>query len=627
MCGVCGIYSPQKYQEKTKHLRLMQSLLIHRGPDSQGIYENDHLGLAVCRLSIIDITDSDQPLFNEDKSLILAYNGMIYNFKELRKELKGRGHRFRTKGDGEVILHLYEEKGPECFKFLHGMFALSIFDRKQDSLIIARDHFGIKPLYYHCGPDKFLFSSEIKAVIESGIMKNTIDSDSLNLYLSYNYIPGKKTIYKDLFKLLPGHFLEIKKNLTFKVKPFWRINSQKAPRTNKNLSIKNIKNNLDYLLGESIKKHIQSDVEVGCFLSGGLDSSSIVHFLRKNNIQRLKTFSVIYDNKHYDERIYARSASKTYGTEHMEVECNETAVIQFLENLPKIGDSLVADQSSVSTYLVSRLARKYVKVSLSGEGADELFLGYPTYRANFLYPLFKHCPSAWLDFLEKMVLCFPASDKKVSFDYKLLRFIQGLKFKNIQQAHPYWRTIFPSKDKRAIFKKEILGQINIDNIYKVYYERMDTKDISPGYFANADLTTWLASNSLLKTDIHSMSNSLEVRVPFLYLPLVEYVISLPFNVRFNMLRDKYLLKELMKNRLEHKIIQRKKQGWHMPLASWLRLDFFDYCYDIFNSKHKLFDSFIDRKECINLLIRHKKRKENNSFKIWGLLVLLKHIKA
>ncbi|MFC1666355.1 asparagine synthase (glutamine-hydrolyzing) [Candidatus Omnitrophota bacterium] len=622
MCGICGIYSPERYKEEAGYLSRMHSLLLHRGPDSQGIYESDHVGLAASRLSIVDIINSDQPLFNEDKSLVLVYNGMIYNFKELRSELESKGHLFRTKGDGEVIVHLYEEKGVECFNLLHGMFAMCIFDVKRNVLTLARDHFGIKPLYFYRNSCRFMFSSETRSLIKSGAVTEDIDPEGLNLYFHYNYIPGKRTIYKDLFELLPGHFLQVNNHLRPVVRSFWRPNIYTGKEK---FSAREIIHDVEELMKDSIKRHIQSDVEVGCFLSGGIDSSSIVHFLCQNNHRRLKTFSVGYDNKSYDERPYARLVAEKYKTDHAEIVCREGDVIRFLEDLPEICDSVIADQACVSTYLVSRLASKYVKVCLSGEGGDELFLGYPTYRADFLYRFFKHLPIAGLGSLEKMISFFPSSDKKLNFDYKFLRFIQGAKFRDSKMAHSYWRVIFPFEDKKAILKSDLLDKIDLNSFSDTYYGGPDKKDASLEYLANSDLTSWLTFNNLLRTDVYSMKNSLEVRVPFLYLPLAEYLIKLPFSARFKITESKYLLKKIMTDKLDQRILRQKKQGWHMPIAAWLKSDLFDYCHDIFNAHHRLFDNFINRDECINLLLRHRQRKENNSFKIWGLLVLLKHI--
>ena len=626
MCGICGIYNQKKMGNEAEHLVSMRSLLSHRGPDSVGIYTHTHGGIASCRLSIVDIEGSDQPLFNEDNSLVLVYNGMIYNFIELRNELKAKGHGFNTQGDGEVIIHLFEEKGTDAFNCLHGMFALALFDGRNGTLILARDHFGIKPLYYYYDAHMFLFSSEIQAIKQTGLIKNELDFEGLNLYFSYNYIPGERTVYKNLFELLPGHFLKVDTHFSIQLYPFWKLKAISSHMRN-SLSFDEIKNDVNNLLQESIKKHMYTDVEAGCFLSGGLDSSSLVHFITQYNHRPLRTFSIGYNNKSYDERKFARLVSQEYGTEHVELICSENDVIQFLEMLPEIGDVPLGDQAIVSTYLVSRLAHQHVKVCFSGEGADELFIGYQTYTANYLYPIFQYCPNVFLNCIEKLMDLFPVSDKKVSFDYQMLRFIQGLKFKNLVHAHPYWRVIFPQDEKRGLLKTNVLEDITMSDMYTIYYERISGGETTPEYFSNADLTGFLLFNNLLRTDMYSMRNSLEVRVPFLYIPLVEYVTQLPFSVRFKNAQPKYLLKEIMKGKLDQRIIKRKKGGWHMPIASWLKTALFDYCYDIFNSKHQLFDSIIERGKCIDLLLQHKKGRENNAYKIWGLLVLLRSIEC
>lgn len=622
MCGICGIYNQNASRNETEYLLSMRASLSHRGPDSVGIYTHAHGGLATCRLSIVDIEGSDQPLFNEDNSLVLVYNGMIYNFKELRNELQGKGHRFKTSGDGEVIIHLFEERGVEAFNCLHGMFALALYDCRENALILARDHFGIKPLYYYYDNRTFIFSSEIKPMIRTGLVKDEIDGESLNFYFSYNYIPGKRTLYRNVYEFIPGHFLKIKKSSTYQLQSFWKLKNT-PPQSQRELPFESIKSNVNNLIEQSVEKHLYSDVEVGCFLSGGIDSSSLVHFISQHTSRPLKTFSIGYDNKSYDERTFARLVSQAYGTEHIELVCTERDVMQFLETLPQISDIPLGDQAIVSTYLVSRLARKHVKVCFSGEGADELFIGYQTYTANCLYKYFHYCPNVFLDWMEKFMGIFPASDKKVGFDYQMLRFIQGLKFKNLIHAHPYWRVIFTEEEKRNLFKPSLSRTMRMDNMHEVYYERIEGEATAPEYFSNADFTGFLLFNNLQRTDMYSMRNALEVRVPFLYVPLVEYVTKLPFSIRFKYARPKHLLKEIMKGRLDGRILQRKKGGWHMPIALWLKGHLFNYCHDIFNSQHPLFDSIIDRKKCINLLIQHKAGRENNAYKIWGLLVLLK----
>ena len=626
MCGIYGFYSKNAGSKLIDSLTSVQKLLSHRGPDSNGIFQKDDSGLAVLRLSIVDVDGSQQPLFNEDNSIVTIYNGMIYNYKDLRADLQSKGHIFKTDGDGEVILHLYEDRGVDCFKDLNGMFAIALYDLNKKKLLLARDHIGIKPLFFYRHNDSIVFSSEIKSFIKTGIAETDIDCESLGLYLSSNYIPGSRTIYKDIYKLLPGHFLETGENLRPRVKRFWSLNN-KEKFSKSLLSFNAIEEDLDRLLKDSIDEHMQSDVEVGCFLSGGLDSSSLVHLLYEKGYTNIKTFSVGYNNKSYDELKYARIVVKKYGTDHREIICSPKDVIDFLESLNEIGDSLIADQSNVSTFMLSKLASGFVKVCLSGEGADELFLGYPTYQADFLYPFLAKLPSSCLSLGEKMVSSFPSSDEKLSFDYKAIRFLQGLRLKDPLRAHALWRVIFSEEEKKDLIKIPYLDCIRNVDIKGAYFDGLSNNYTAAELCADADLSTWLSCNNLLKTDIFSMRNSLEVRVPFLYLPLVEYIQKLPFKYRFSILTSKHLLKRVMKNRISPAILKRKKQGWHMPLSPWLKKDLFDYTYDIFNSNHRLFDSFLSQRYCIEMLLRHKNKQENNSFKIWGILVLLRQIKG
>jgi asparagine synthase (glutamine-hydrolysing) len=377
---------------------------------------------------------------------------------------------------------------------------------------------------------------------------------------------------------------------------------------------------------ESIDKHIIADVEVGCFLSGGLDSSTLVHYMEQHPQGRLKTFTVGYDQPSYDERPYARAVTQRYNTEHIEMVCGEEDVIDFLEKLPLLGDSPIGDQAIVSTYLVSKLACKHVKVCLSGDGGDELFLGYPTYHANQIYPYCERLPDAVWRMLGLFLNTFPASDKKVSFDYKAKRFLEGVLMHDQYRAHAYWRVIFTQEERKRLFKADRYDGYSADRVYDCYYSLVSRKQDVQHALAQADFTAWLPNNNLLRTDIFSMSNSLEVRVPLLHLPLVTFIMSLPFQQRFKGSTKKYLLKRLMEPKLGKQIVHRKKEGWHMPLAPWLKSGLFDYCHDIFSSQHHLFDVWLNRDYCLQLLNDHKKGLANNTYKIWGVLTLLKQIK-
>ncbi len=625
MCGICGIFSNAEIPELKERVIAMRERLTHRGPDSAGLFIGHHGGLGVRRLSIVDISGSDQPLYNEDKSIALVYNGMIYNFRELRDELVRKGHMFVTHGDGEVIVHLYEEEGVNCFARLHGMFAIALFDQKKSELYLIRDQVGIKPLYFADRNGMLYFASEIKTLIAADRESWTVDRRSIELFLAYNYIPGGGTLYEEIKVLRPGHYLCYDAEGRISQKQYWALEKSVAESRERDQDPDDIVDRLDHLLRQSIERHLIADVEVGCFLSGGLDSSAIVHYVKECPRGRLKTFTIGYDDHRYDEREFARAVAQKYETEHVEIICREHDAMDFLEALPSLGDMPIGDQASVSTYVISKLAREHVKVCLSGEGGDELFAGYPTYTANALYPTFNHVPDACVRLFLKWLSKLPASDKKVGIDYKIRRFFEGVLLHDIGKAHAFWRMIVPHYEREQIFKNSLIGQQSAEDIFVPYYDLLDDKGATARSRSFADFTTWLPNNNLLRADIFSMKNSLEVRVPLLDLPLVNYVMGLPFAIKFKQGTPKYLFKRLLRGKLEDRLITRKKAGWHLPLAPWFKGKMYGYARDILASRHFLFDEILKQEFCLSLLDEHKNGRQNNSFKIWGLLVLMKHL--
>ncbi|MBN1494019.1 MAG: asparagine synthase (glutamine-hydrolyzing), partial [Candidatus Omnitrophica bacterium] len=400
MCGICGIFSKSGMPDLKDRVLTMREQLVHRGPDSAGLFVAHDGGLGVRRLSIVDIEGSDQPLYNEDKSIVMVYNGMIYNFKELRAELQAKGHRFTTNGDGEVIIHLFEQEGIRGLGRLNGMFAIALYDLRHSDLFLVRDQIGIKPLYVAEKNGMVCFASEVKAILAADVFSPTLNSRSIELFLAYNYIPGNGTLYKEIVALKQGHYLCRNAKGDITVEQYWAVEDNAAVDAgHSEAEVPGIVERLNGLFAESIERHLIADVEVGCFLSGGLDSSALVHYMEMNPRGRLKTFTVGYDDPSYDERQFARAVTKKYDTEHIEMLCSERDVVNFLEALPRIGDMPIGDQASVSTFLVSKLAHDHVKVCLSGEGGDEIFAGYPTYSANELYPMFDRLPDALLRFL------------------------------------------------------------------------------------------------------------------------------------------------------------------------------------------------------------------------------------
>lgn len=629
MCGICGIQLKNSLENWQESFFSMQKALMHRGPDSSGHYLYDWGGIASRRLNVVDSAGSMQPLYNEDSSCVLVYNGMIYNFEELRERLIARGHFFKTKGDGEVILHLYEEKGEDAFNDLYGMFAIALFDLNNGKLVVARDYFGIKPLYYAQDNDKFVFSSEVRAIVDSGLLECEINRSALDLYFTFNYIPNEKTIYSGLSELLPGNLIVCKNGAIISKRSFWKWKKACVPTTGFRPSKFNkdkVCDELGHLLSESVKKHLIADQDVGAFLSGGLDSSSLVCFLAQNIGKNIKTFSVGYAEKYYDESVYANIVAKIMKTDHSSVVCSPDDVILFLENLTKHTDVPIGDQSSVSTLLVSKLASQSVKVCFSGEGADELFLGYPTYTADYLCNYLKMLPKSII----KLALAFqrrlPVTDRKLCFSYVVKRLLEGAGCGSARDSHAYWRTIFSLSEKESFFRRDFGEFLKTRDCSLLYYSAVDNEQDLLESFADADMTNWLVYNNLMRTDIYSMHHSLEVRLPFLYLPLVEYLRSIPFSIRFDLFNKKHLLKKIMTGKVDDRIVRRKKAGWHMPISGWLKKELFTYAYDVFSSDNILFDFCLDKKNVISLLLEHKSGKSNNAFKLWGLLVLLRYLK-
>ena len=620
MCGICGYAHYGTAAPVRDQVMRMQARMAHRGPDSSGLFENGDVILGVRRLSIVDIAHSDQPLYNENKRIAFVYNGMIYNYRELRSELSEKGHRFSTQGDGEVVIHLYEEEGVAGFARLHGMFALALYDGDKRTLHLARDHFGIKPLYVGTTPQGLAFSSEIKPLRTFFTDTLRWDTAGLDLYFTYNYVPHDRTLYTDIKKVMPGQCVSINERREITRSVFWTFKDHLPQPGSRKMAEREAVETLDTLFRRAMERYLYSDVEVGCFLSGGLDSSTLVHYIAEYLPHRLKTFSVGYDDRDFDERCYARQIADRYGTDHHEIECGAQDVLAFLESAPETGDMPVADQAIVSTYLVSKLTAAKVKVALSGDGGDELFMGYTTYTADRFYPLMQHIPQTMYRLLQSISKQGARSGHNINMTEKIERLMRGCVYHNRYVAHASWRTIFYNDDKESLYRSPFVAATDV---YDPYFNRVPCDQHVIARCAQADMAVWLPDNNFLRADTFSMCHSLEVRIPFLYLPLVEFVCSLPLDLRYRGGKSKYLFKKLLAGKIPAPILKRKKQGWHIPLSPWLRGPLYGYCRDIFLSDHSLFDTFIDRQTCLRLLDEHKNGLRNHTFRLWGLMVLLR----
>ena len=620
MCGIAGIY----LQDKSKIvdntiLKDMCSVLGHRGPDDAGYFLDQNIGLAMRRLSIIDLPTGHQPIHNEDKTLQVIFNGEIYNYLELRAELIKKGHVFYTNSDTEVIAHLYEEKQEDCLQDLSGMFAFAVLDLSNRKLLIARDRLGIKPLYYYYKSGIFAFASEVKAILRLPCFQKELDFASLYNFLSLNYVPGPLTMFKDIKQLLPGYY-SITQDDTFKIKQYWDLDSENYSGLNEEA----VMERLGHLLRNSVNMMLKSDVPLGAFLSGGLDSSCLVSIIQEFRQTTLKTFSVGFNEKSYDESYFSRLISKRFHTQHYGIICKPADLIEWLPKIVWHADNLLADPSMVPTYLLSKLAREQVKVCISGDGGDELFMGYPTYQADAFLKFYQRIPGFIRRGIIKNLANFlPASVNKLSFEYKAKKFIEGSEF-DLLKAHYWWRTIFNDRDKELLLSPNILNALDSRDSYVNYlhyYNNYPGKDNDlRGKFLYADLKLWLADNNLSRVDGMSMANSLEVRVPFLDHQLVEFLMSVSPSLKMKNFTLKYLLKRAMKSKLPREIIFRKKSGWHIPLAQWFRKELKDYTVATITGAAITKSGFFNKQAVELLLNDHFKGRKNNTFKIWGLLV-------
>lgn len=622
MCGITG-YSG-KGDRRT--LEAMNETLRHRGPDDAGIYLSNpkdansrdvganSVGLAQCRLSIIDLSPAGhQPMSNEDGTVWLVFNGEIYNFQELRKELVGR-HGFKSQSDTEVIIHIYEEIGTKVFSKIHGMFAVAIYDSKKDVLILARDRMGKKPLYWSVQDEVLMFGSELKALMKHPSFKKEIDPISLNKYLLYEYMPTPATIFKDTYKLEPGTFLVWDGNKV-KKEVFWRPTFlPKIESFDASLEA------LDSELSSAVQSRLVADVPLGIFLSGGLDSSAVAYYASKAH-NKVKTFSIGFKEASFDESKYARKVAKHLGTNHYE---KILSVNDCLDIIPKIAESLdepIADASIVPTYLLSKFTSEHVTVALGGDGGDELFCGYDTFLAHRLAGLYEKVPRMIRRMIKVIILNLPTSFSNMSLDFKAKRFVEGFEGES-KYRDKRWFAPFNRSDCALLFSGEVWDKVKDRNEFEDIDMHISKSDSSDFYDQLGLIyqRTYMMDQVLVKVDRASMMNSLEVRAPFLDTKVVDLANRMPTSFKFKGLMRKFILKKLMEGKLPKNIIYRKKKGFGIPVGEWIREGLKPLVLDLLGRKS------IDRMEFFNadyvekILQEHFSGKKDNRKQIWTLLI-------
>ncbi len=610
MCGIAGFTSLNASHDPGVAERIAEGLR-HRGPDQLGVLERPLATLIAVRLKIIDLAGGDQPIASEDGDTTIAFNGEIYNHREIRAELEALGHRFRSHCDTETVLRAYLQWGEACFRRMRGMFAAALWTESAGRLLLARDRMGIKPLYYCRRGEDLYFGSELKAILEHSEIPRRLDIPTLDTFLSVNYVPGPRTLIRGIEKLPPGHLLEWQRG-RLRMEPWWRL----EPAQSRPQSLEEAKEELDRLLDDSVREHLISDVPLGVWASGGVDSSTILHYAAKHAEGRLKTFSVSFAGRTFDESPYFREVANVYGTDHHEFDLNpEVEVESAIQDFAYYSDEPSADAGALPVWYLSRMSRRYVTVALSGEGADELFGGYLTYLADRLARPFRLLTPSPLRrlMLRTLERVLPVSDDKISFEYMLKRAIEGTGL-HPDEAHFFWNGAFSPEQLRRIRPRTSGSGLRalVDRLDLAGAEGVDR-------YLRVDQNYYLADDILYKTDRMSMAHSLEVRPPFLDHRIVEFAASLPSNFKIRGARQKYILKELMRGKLPAAVLSRKKTGFDIPTHDWFRGPLRTLLRDTVTPQVLSVAGIFDAKAIESLIRDHMERRINAGYHLWGLL--------
>src|SRR5215207_621813 len=612
MCGICGLVSLDgATAPDPAALAAMNDTLVHRGPDSDGSLIDGPCGLAARRLSIIDLAGGDQPIANEDGRIQVIQNGEIYNYRELMDELRGRGHAFSTQSDTEVLVHLYEERGPAFVEDLRGMFAIAIWDARRGRLMLARDRFGIKPLYYRVAGGQLSFASELKALLRQPGFSREIDPSALEAFLSFNSIPAPLTIFTEARKLPPGHTLVAERG-EVEIHRYARPTPVPADEVRAE-GDDSLAAELRGRLRDSVRAHLVSDVPVGVLLSGGIDSATLTALAAAESGYRVSTFSIGFEEQSFDELEHARLVARRYDTDHHELTLRPDAAA-LLPRLADVFDEPLADSSALPTFLVSELASRHVKVALSGEGGDELFAGYHTYVADSIAPWAGRPAAALGPLVERL----PTSSARVSFDYKAKRFARGGALPPLERHHA-WKEIF-SSDLRAELRAAPAPDFDPLDVYRKRYAA--TAGAEPlARLQDVDRSIYLVDDLLVKTDRASMAHSLEVRVPFLDTAVTELALAVPSSRHLRGFQKKRLLRRAVVPLLPRQILHGRKRGFSIPAAAWLRGDLRAFARDVLAPDPVRAQGLFRPEAVERLLAEHEAGSADHSRQIWCLMTL------
>jgi asparagine synthase (glutamine-hydrolysing) len=622
MCGICGIFAvgDSSHLSDWSVIEQMTDTMAHRGPNGRGTWRNRKIALGHRRLAVIDLSNAGrQPMGGEDGSIQIVYNGEVYNFLELKEryKLEERGHVFRSRTDTEVLVHLYEEIGLDMVRELNGMFALAIWDGRKQKLHLVRDRYGIKPLFYQFDQRFFRFGSEIKAILADDRVPRKPSFPALHDFLTFNYIPGEQTAFEGIREVPPAHWMTIDTQGKIAKQRYWDLSFAVDDSIDENSAIEQALKLLDL----SVKRRLIADVPIGVMLSGGLDSSVLVALMHRHTSEPIHTYSVGFEDESFNELPYARIVSQAFSTVPHEVVITPELVRELIPKYLTYIDEPYGDGSAIPTYYVCELAKKEVVVVLSGEGGDEAFVGYETYSAYQVSQLFKYIP-LWIreNLIAPFVNSLPVSDKKLSLEFKLKRFLGGQDF-SPAQAHLWWRIVLTEAQKSMLYTPDLLKQFDSEpserHFLATFMRATANDDLSRLQYI--DSSVFLPDDLMIKNDRMSMAHSLEARVPFTDPELTEFMARVSPRLKLRWLRKKHIMRQAMRGILPPKILNKKKIGLEMPYSRWFKHELKDVLTTWLNPQ-RIRDRGLFRPEYVQGLIDdHTAGRKDNGRALWGLV--------
>ncbi|HKD51733.1 MAG TPA: asparagine synthase (glutamine-hydrolyzing) [Candidatus Acidoferrum sp.] len=612
MCGIAG-FTTKNWSAPPERIRQATATLMHRGPDQQGAFESNLFSFGGARLKIIDLEGGNQPILTEDGDGGIVFNGEIYNHLALRAELENLGHRFESHSDTETVLHAFLQWDKACFARLRGMFAIALWSKSRKRIVLARDRMGIKPLYIARQEEELFFASELKALFVHPELDRRLSLEGLDCYLALNYIPSPWTLVDGIEKLAPGGWLEWQDG-EISTGSYWQL----PFGVSNAYTLESAKEELDSLMQDSVREHLISDVPLGVWLSGGIDSTTILHYAAKASPAQLKTFSISFRGRSFDETEYVHRAVKQYETDHTELDLTPAEdLCGAIEEFAYYSDEPSADAGALPVWFLSKLCKTKTTVALSGEGADELFGGYLTYRANRLANKARRLPRSFLRAALAAVHYWPVSDDKISLEYKVKRFLEGA-LMCPARGHVYWNGTFSDVEKEALVGRPLPASLK--QILRELNELPPSSDAVARYLW-LDQKYYLADDILTKSDRMSMAHSVEVRPPFLDHRIVEFAAKLPASLKIRGNQQKVIVKELMKDKLPRAILERPKTGFDIPAHEWLRGPLLPLLTDALHYGASEYGDLF-RSDAIDRFLRlHLERKANVGYHLWGLLIL------